>query len=130
MTIFDQIDIMKNILTNNNNENEFSSTIFNIKNVKRRQRKLRMIKCNKHTIKINDIEIFAIVDSKTKINLINNVFVKKFKLILFNVFTCEIMIVSNFRIKSYDVYFVQLKISNENDINRFFNENFLKIDLS
>ena len=89
-----------------------------------------MIKCNKHTIKINDIEIFAIVNSKTKINLINNVFFKKFKLISFNVFTCEIIIVNNFRIKSYDVYFVRLEISNENDINRFFNENFLKVDLS
>ena len=130
MIIFDQTDIMKNTLTNNNNENEFSSTISNIKNFDERRRKLRMIKCNKHTIKINDIEIFAIVDSKTKINLINNVFVKKFKLISFNVFTCEIMIVNNFRIKSYDVYFVRLKISNENDINRFFNESFLKVDLS
>ena len=130
MIIFDQIDIMKNILTSNNNENEFSSTIFSIKSVKRRQRKLRMIKCSKHTIKINDIEIFAIVDSKAKISLINNVFAKKFKLISFNVFTCEIIIVNNFRIKSYDVYFVRLEISNENDINRFFNENFLKVDLS
>ena len=120
---------MKNILTNNNNENEFSSTIFSIKNVKRRQRKLHMIKCSKHKIKINDIEIFAIIDSKAKVNLINNVLVKKLKLISFNISSCEIMIVSNLRIKFYDVYFVRLEISNENDINRFFNESFLEVDL-
>ena len=130
MIIFNQVDIVKNSLTSNNNKNEFSSTIFSTNNSKRRRKKFRMIKCIKHKIKINDEKILTIIDSKTEINLISNVFVKKFKLVSFNVFICEIMTIDNMRIKFYDVYFVRLEISNENDINRFFNENFLKIDLS
>ena len=122
--------MMKNILTSNSSENEFSSTISSIKSVRRRQRKLRMIKCSKHKIKINDIEIFAVIDSKAEISLISNAFAKKLKLVSFNVSSCEVMIVNNLRIKFYDVYFVRLEISNENDISRFFNESFLEVDLS
>ena len=129
MITFNQIDITKNFLTSNNNDDEFFSTNFNNVISKRRRKKLRMIKCDKIKIKINDIEIFAIINSKTKINLINNVFVKKFKLILFDVFFCEIMIFDNNQLKIYEIYFVRLEISNENDVNRFFNENFLEIDL-
>ena len=86
LIIFDQIDIMKNLLTNNNNDDEFLSTNFNNIIIKRRRKKFRTTKYDKIKIKINDNEIFAIMNSKTKINLINNVFVKKFKLILFDVF--------------------------------------------
>ena len=89
-----------------------------------------MIKCKKHKIKINETKILTIIDSKTEINLISNVLAKKLKLISFNVFICEIMIIDNNRIKFYDVYFVRLEVSNENDINRFFHESFLEIDLS
>ena len=120
---------MENFLTNNNNDDEFLSTNFNNIIIRRRRKKFRTIKCDKIKIKINDNEIFAIMNSKAKINLINNVLVKKFKLILFDVSFCEIMILNNNQFKIYDVYFVRLKISNENDVNRFFNESFLKIDL-
>ena len=129
LIIFKQIDIMKNSLTNNNNSDEFSSTNFNKTFVKRRRKKFRTTKCDKIKIKINDNEIFAIMNSKAKINLINNVLVKKFKLILFDVSFCEIMILNNNQLKIYDVYFVRLEVSNENDVNRFFNENFLEVDL-
>ena len=129
LIIFEQTDIVKNFLTSNNNNDEFSSTSFNKIFVKRRRKKFRTTKCDKIKIKIHDNEIFAIMNSKTEISLINNVFVKKFKLVLFDVSFCEIMTLDNNQFKIYDVYFVRLKVSNENDVNRFFNENFLKIDL-
>ena len=119
LIIFNQIDITKNLLTNNHNDDEFFSTNFNNVINKRRRKKFRMIKCDKIKIKINDIEIFAIINSKTKINLINNVFVKKFKLILFDVSFCEITTFDNNQFKIYEIYFVSLEISNENDVNRF-----------
>ena len=121
---------MKNSLTSSNSANEFSSTIFNTNSFKHNRKKLRMIKCKKHKIKINETKILTIIDSKAEINLISNAFAKKFKLISFNVFICEIMIIDNNRIKFYDVYFVRLEISNENDISRFFHESFLEVDLS
>ena len=129
MTFSNQIDIMKNLLTSNSNDDEFFSTNFSDIINKLRRKKFRTIKCDKIKIKINDNEILAIMNSETEINLINNVFVKKFKLILFDVFFCEIMIFDNNQLKIYEIYFVRLEISNENDVNRFFNENFLKVDL-
>ena len=129
LTSFNQIDIVKNFLTSNSNDDEFFSTSFNDIINKRRRKKFRTIKCDKIKIKINDNEIFAIMNSETKINLINNVFVKKFKLVLFDVSFCEIMTFGNNQLKIYEIYFVRLEISNENDVNRFFNENFLEVDL-
>ena len=120
---------MKNLLTNNNSDDEFSSTTFSKTIIKRRRKKFRMIKCDKIKIKTNDNEILAIMNSKAKINLISNVLAKKLKLVSFNVSFCEIMTFDNNQLKFYDVYFVRLKVSNENDVNRFFNENFLEVNL-
>ena len=129
LTFFNQVDIVKNLLTSNNSDDEFFSTSFSDIINKRRRKKFRTIKCDKIKIKINDNEILAVMNSKTKINLINNVFAKKFKLILFDVFFCEIMIFDSNQFKIYEIYFVRLKVSNENDVSRFFNESFLKVDL-
>ena len=129
LTFFSQADIMKNSLTSNSNDDEFFSTSFNDIISKRRRKKFRTIKCDKIKIKINDSEIFAIMNSKAEINLISNVFAKKFKLILFDVFFCEIMTLGNNQLKIYEIYFVRLEVPNENDVNRFFNENFLEVDL-
>ena len=121
---------MKNFLTNSSSENEFSSTIFSTNSFKHNRKKLRMTKCKKHKIKINETKILTIIDSKAEISLISNGLAKKLKLVSFNVSICQIMIIDNNRIKFYDVYFVRLKVSNENDISRFFHESFLEIDLS
>ena len=71
----------------------------------------------------------TIMNSKAKINLINNIFAKQFELKLFNVFNCETMIIDNHFFKIYDVYFVQFEMQNENDVNRFFNDSFIKTNL-
>ena len=77
--IFNQIDTRKNFISNNEvdfNFDEFSTISIEIKNVKRRRRKFRMIECKRTIIKINAQEIEIMLNSKTKINLINNIFVK------------------------------------------------------
>ena len=47
----------------------------------------------------------------------------------FHVFNCQAMNVKNHSLKIYDVYFIQFEIKNENDVSRFFNNNFLKTNL-
>ena len=94
-----------------------------------------MTKCNKIEITIKnstkeDVKIYAFLDSKAEISLISNILAKKFKLVSFDVSSCEIMIIKHNRIKFYDVYFVQIEISNANEVSRFFNESFLKVDLN
>ena len=94
-----------------------------------------MIKCNKTDVKIkntNDREvvIYAILNSEAKISLISNVFAKKLKLVSIDVSSYDVMILDRNRLKFYDVYFVRMKIENERDISRFFNESFLEIDLN
>ena len=130
MTIFDQIDEIKKLTSNNFNFDEFSMIDFINSNFIRNFKRFKMFKYNKINLKIKNIEIYTILNFETKINLINNIFIKNFKLISFNVFNCDAIILNNNKFKFYNVYFVQLKISNENDTNRFFNKNFLKIDLN
>ena len=130
--IFNQIDTKKNSISNNEvdfNFNEFSTIFIEIKNVKHRRKKFRMIKCKRTIIKINAQKIEIMLNSKTKINLINNIFVNLFKLMFFHVFNCQAMNVKNHSLKIYDVYFIQFEIKNENDVSRFFNNNFLKTNL-
>ena len=135
LTFFSQVDTKKNFLIHNNNDDEFFTTNFIDINIKQRSKKLAVTKCNKIEISIKNstkknVEIYAFLDSEAEISLINNIFVKKFKLVSFDVSNCEIMIIEHNRIKFYDVYFVQIEISNANEINRFFNESFLEIDLN
>ena len=89
-----------------------------------------MIKINKRSNEKSKLEFETIMNSKTEINLINNVLVKQFELKLFNVFNCETMTIDNHSIKSYDVYFVQFEMQNENDVSRFFNDSFLETNLA
>ena len=70
------------------------------------------------------------MNSEAKISLISNVLVKQLELKSFNVSSCETMTIDNHSIKNYDVYFVQFEVQNENDVNRFFNDNFLKTNLA
>ena len=121
---------MKNSLTDDNNNDEFFATNFINNNNKRSSKKFHMIKIKKIIIKINNVEILIVFNSKAKINLISNVFVKKFKLISINVSSCETMILNHNQLKFYDIYFVRFKIKNVKNNNRFFNENFLKVDLN
>ena len=133
LIIFNQINTKKNLILNNEidlNFDKFFAIFIEIKNVKYCRKKFRIIKYKQTIIKINTQKIEIILNSKTKINLINNIFVKQFKLILFYVFNCQIINVNNYLLKIYNVYFVQFKIKNENDINRFFNDNFLKINFA
>ena len=137
--IFNQIDTKKNSISNDRidlSSNEFTTIIIEIKNVKRRRRKLRMTKCKRTTIKINKkfdkkskLKFEIVMNSKTKINLINKILVKQFELESFNVSNCEAMIIENHFIKNYEIYFVQFEIQDENDVNRFFNDSFLKTNL-
>ena len=141
--IFNQIDTQKNLILNHEiytsndeidfNFEEFFTIDIKIKNVKRCHKKLRMIKCKKRMIKINKksneknkLKFEIVMNSKAKINLINNVFVKQFRWLLFNVFNCKTMIIKNHSFKNYDIYFVQFEMQDENDVNRFFNDNFSK----
>ena len=121
---------MKNSLTDNSNNDEFFATNFINNNNKRNRRKFVIIKIKKIIMKINNVDIHAIFDSKTKINLISNAFVKIFKLISINVSSCEIMTLNHNQFKFYEVYFVQFEIKDIKSNSRFFNENFLKIDLN
>ena len=129
LTTSDQADIVEDSLTSSSSGDESSSTISSTKSAKRRQRKLRMAKCSKHKVKINDTETFAVIDPGAEISLISNVLAKKLKLVPSNVSSCEVMTVNNLRIKSYDVYFVRLEVPDENGTSRFFNESFLEVDL-
>ena len=129
LTFSNQVDIVKNFLTSNSSDDEFFSTSSSDIISKRRRKKLRTTKCDKIKIKINDSEILAVMNSKAEINLISNVLVKKLKLVLFDVSLCEIMTFDSNQLKIYEIYFVRLEVSNENDVNRFFNESFLKVDL-
>ena len=120
----------------NLNSNEFNTFIIEIKNAKRRHRKFRMIKCKKTKIKINKtfdekskLKFEIVMNSKTEINLINHKFAKRLELKSFNVSSCETVIIKNHSFKNYEIYFVQFEIQNENDVSRFFNDNFLKTDL-
>ena len=138
--IFNQADTTKNSILSDEIDFNFDESFtidIEIKNVKRRRKKFRMIKCKKTMIKINKksneknkLKFETIMNSKTKINLINNIFVKQFELESFNVSSCETMIIDNHFLKIYDVYFVQFEMQNENDVNRFFNDNFLKTNLT
>ena len=77
--IFNQIDTKKNSISDNevdSNFDEFSTIFIEIKNVKRRRKKFRMIECKRTIIKINIQKIKNMLNSKTKKNLINNIFVK------------------------------------------------------
>ena len=135
MTFFSQADTKKNSLTHSSSDDEFFTTNFTDINIKQRSKKLAVTKCNKIEITIKnstkeDVKIYAFLDSEAEISLINNILVKKFKLISFDVFSCEIMIIEHNRIKFYDVYFVQIEISNANEVSRFFNESFLEVDLN
>ena len=127
--IFNQIDIKRFFILNNEidfNFDEFFTIFIEIKNVKRCRKKFRIIECKRTIIKINAQKFDIILNSKAKINLINNIFVKQFKLMFFHVFNCQIINVNDNSLKIYDVYFIQFEIKNENEINRFFNNNFLK----
>ena len=121
---------MKNSLTNDNNNDEFFATNFIDNNNKRNSTKFHMIKIKKIMIKINKVEILIVFDSKAEINLINNVFAKKFKLISINVSSCKTMILNHNQLKFYEVYFVRFEIKNVKNNNRFFNESFLEVDLN
>ena len=132
LMIFNQIDIKRFFILNNEidfNFDEFFTIFIEIKNVKRCRKKFRIIECKRTIIKINAQKIEIMLNSKTKINLINNIFVKQFKLMIFHVFNCQTMKVNNHLLKIYNVYFVQFEIKNENDVNCLFNDNFLKINL-
>ena len=91
---------MKNFLTNNNNSHEFFVTNFVNNNINNCSKKFRIIKYNNIKIKIKNsinknVKLYAILNLKTKINLINIVFIKKFKLISFNIFNYEIIILKH-----------------------------------
>ena len=138
--IFNQVDTKKNSISNDEIDfslDESSTIDIEIRNVKRRRRKLRMTKCKKTMIKIdkrsnekNKLEFEAIMNSEAEINLISNVLAKQLELESFNVSSCETMTIDNHSIKSYDVYFVQFEMQNENDVNRFFNDSFLETNLA
>ena len=138
--IFNQTDTKKNSISNEQSDfsqNEFFTIDIEIKNAKRRRKKLRMTKCKKITIKINKkldekskLKFETVMNSRAKINLINNTLVKQLELISFNVPSCETIVIKNHPLKNYEVYFVQFEIQNENDVNRFFNDNFLETDLA
>ena len=139
LMIFNQTDTMKNFILSDETDSSLDESFtidIEIKSVKRRRRKFRMIKCKKTMIKINKksneknkLKFETIMNSKTKINLINNIFVKQFELESFNMSNCETMTIDNHFFKIYDVYFVQFEMQNENDVNRFFNDNFIKTNL-
>ena len=48
----------------------------------------------------------AIFDTKTKINLTNHVYAKKFNFRRFEILNCDAITIDNHRLKIYDVYFV------------------------
>ena len=139
MIIFNQVDTKKNSITNDRidlNSNEFNTLIIEIKSAKRRFRKLRMIKCKKTKIKVdrtfdekNKLKFEVVMNSKTKINLINQKLVKRLELKSFNVSSCETVIIENNSFKNYEIYFVQFEVQNENDVSRFFNDSFLETNL-
>ena len=131
--IFNQIDTKENFISNNevdSNFHEFSTISIEFKNVKRRRKKFRIIECKRTIIKINAQEIEIMLNSKAKVNLINNILAKQLKLMLFHVFNCQTINVNNHLLKIYDVYFVQFEIKDENDVSRFFNDNFLETNLA
>ena len=74
----------------------------------------------------------TIINSKAKINLISNALAKQFKLISIDVLNnCNASAIESKRsLKNYEIYFVTFEIQNENEINRFFNDNFIKTNCS
>ena len=138
--IFHQVDTKKNSILDDEIDFNFDASFtidIEIKSVKRRRKKLRMTNCKKTMIKINKrsneknkLEFETIMNSEAEINLISNALAKQFELKSFNVSSCETMTIDNHSIKNYNVYFVQLKVQNENDVNRFFNDSFLETNLA
>ena len=139
MIISNQADTKKNSITDDridSSSNEFNTLIIEIKNAKRRFRKLRTIKCKKTKIKINKafdeknkLKFEVVMNSRAEISLIDQKLAKRLELKSFNVSSCETVIIKNNSLKNYEVYFVQFEIQNENDVNRFFNDSFLDTNL-
>ena len=138
--IFNQVDTKKDSISNEQSDfsqDEFFTIDIEIKSVKRRRRKFRMTRCKKITIRIdkkfdekNKLKFETVMNSRAKINLISNTFVKQLELVSFNVSSCETVVIENHSLKNYEVYFVQFEVQNENDVNRFFNDNFLETNLA
>ena len=66
MTFFNQIDRMKNSLTDDNNNDEFLATNSIDNNNKRNSKKLHIIKIKKIIIKINNVETLIVFNSKAE----------------------------------------------------------------
>ena len=138
--IFVQIENKKNFTSNFDVDTSFFSNMNknHANKAKKRRKKFKKLvirKCVKIKINIqseNQIwnESQAIFDTKTKINLINHVYAKKFNLRRFEVLDCDAITIDNHRLKIYDVYFVQFEISNVKSTNRFFEESFLVVNLN
>ncbi|KAG6986622.1 structure-specific endonuclease subunit SLX1 [Physcia stellaris] len=116
---------------------ESSTTDTETKSAKRRRRKLRMAKCKKTMVKVNKrpgekdkLKFEAVMDPGTEISLISNTLAKQLGLEPSNVPNCEAMTIDNHPLKTYDVYFVQFEVQDENDVNRFFNDSFIETDLT
>jgi len=138
--IFARVDNKKNSISNFEFDTSFfSNMIKNHVNKTRKKRKkfreLMIRNCVKIKINIqSENQIWnksrAIFDTKTKINLISQVYAKKLNFRRFEILDCDAITIDNHRLKIYDVYFVQFEISNINNTNRFFEKSFLIVDLN
>ena len=137
--IFVQIASKRKSISNFDFDTTFSNMNKNHANKEKKRRKkfkeFVIRKCVKIKINIqeeNQIwnESKTIFDTKTKINLINQVYAKKLNLRRFEILSCDAITIDRHRLKTYDVYFVQLEVSNVNDTSRFFEESFLVVNLN
>ena len=138
--IFNQADTKKDSISDehiDSDHDEFSATDIETKSAKRRRRKLRMAKCKKTMIKMNKgfgekdkLEFEVVMNSEAEISLISHTLAKQLELKLFNVPNCEAVTIENHPFKSYEIYFVQFEVQDENDVSRFFNDSFLGTDLT
>ena len=105
---------------------------------RRRRKKFRELvirKCVKTKINIQEEdqtwnESKAVLDTKAEINLISQAYAKKLNLRRSEVLNCDAITVDRHRLKTYDVYFVQLEVPNVNGTSRFFEESFLTVNLN
>ena len=72
---------------------------------------------------LRNIDFRNFIKFKSNFEVLHEIFLKKFTNKL-------VVIINNYFFKNYEIYFVQFEIQNENDVNRFFNDNFLETDFA
>ena len=135
-----QVESRENSASDSDADTSFSSNMSknHANKARRRRKKFRELvirKCVKTKINIQDEdqtwnESQAVLDTEAKVNLISHAYAKKLNLRRSEALDCDAITVDNHRLKTYDVYFVQLEVPDVKGTSRFFEESFLAVNLN